>query len=307
MPTIELELGISVGNTPLIEFNALTEGLKGVRIFGKAEWRNPGGSIKDRAALSMVREGFASGDLAPGGTLLDATSGNTGIAYSWLGTRLGFDVVLCVPESIAPGRRRILDSLGAKLELTSALESSDGAIRACRALYEAAPEKYFFPDQYNNPANWKAHYETTAEEIWRQTRGHLTHFVAGLGTSGTFNGTSRRLRELNASIELVSVQPDSPMHGLEGLKHMASAIVPGIHDPSIATAEMFIPTEEAQDVAKRVARREGLLVGPSGGANLAACVRLARDLAKGRVPSTLVTILPDSGERYLEHDFWRKA
>src|SRR5689334_20497197 len=222
-----------VGNTPLIKLKRLSEQF-GVEIYGKAEWYNPGGSVKDRPALNMILDGERAGRLTPGKIILDATSGNTGIAYAWIGASRGYKVKLALPQNASEERKRILSSYGAELVLTSPFEGSDGAIREARRLYAENPDLYFYPDQYNNPANWQAHYETTGPEIYEQTEGRITHFIAGLGTSGTFVGTSRKLRELNPQIKLISMQPDSPFHGLEGMKHMASAIVPGIYDSTIA-------------------------------------------------------------------------
>jgi S-sulfo-L-cysteine synthase (O-acetyl-L-serine-dependent) len=298
---------IEVGNTPLLVLRRLFPSER-VRIAAKAEWHNPGGSVKDRAALSMVKEGERAGRLAPGKRILDATSGNTGIAYAWIGARLGIRVRLCVPKSINDERRKVLEAYGAELILTDPLEGSDGAIRMARKLYEENPDEYFYPDQYNNPANWRAHYETTAREIWGQVsrlNGRVSHFIAGLGTSGTFTGTGRRLRELNPSVRLISMQPDAPLHGLEGLKHMATSIQPGIYDPGLADENLFVSTEEAQEMVVRLAREEGVLAGISGGANVAAALRVARRVEQEGDEAFIVTVLPDSGERYLEDSFWR--
>lgn len=289
-----------IGNTPLVKLSRISSECGEVEIFAKAEWFNPGGSIKDRPALNMVLDGERKGSLIPGKTLLDATSGNTGIAYAMIGAVKGFRVCLAMPENVTPERKKILTAYGAQLVLTSSREGSDGAIRMARKLYAEAPERYFYPDQYGNPANWQAHYRTTAVEIYEQTEGKLTHFVAGLGTSGTFVGVSRRLRELDPGIELISMQPDSPLHGLEGMKHMPTSIVPPIYDPSLADREMEISTEEAQHMVKRLAREEGLLVGISAGGNVAAALRVAKTLKSGRV----VTILCDGGMKYLNERFW---
>jgi S-sulfo-L-cysteine synthase (O-acetyl-L-serine-dependent) len=248
----------------------------------------------------MVREGERSGALQPGKVLLDATSGNTGIAYAMLGASRGYRVRLCVPDNVTPERKRLLHAYGAELVLTDPMDGSDGAIREARRLYALEPHRYFYPDQYNNPANWRAHYDTTGVEIIEQTEGRLTHFVAGLGTSGTFTGTGRRLKEWNPEVELTSVQPQSPLHGLEGLKHMASAIVPGIYDPQLADRDERVSTEEAFALVLRLARDEGLLVGPSSGAALAACLRVADEIDRG----VIVTIFPDNGDRYLSEPFW---
>jgi S-sulfo-L-cysteine synthase (O-acetyl-L-serine-dependent) len=289
-----------IGNTPLVKLNRISSACGGVELLAKAEWFNPGGSIKDRPALNMVLEGERSGRLTAGKTLLDATSGNTGIAYAMIGAVKGFPVCLAMPENVSPERKKILIAYGAKLVLTSPREGSDGAIRMARRLYAEAPEHYFYPDQYGNPANWQAHYRTTAVEIYEQTEGKITHFVAGLGTSGTFVGVSRRLRELDPSIKLISMQPDSPLHGLEGMKHMPTSIVPPIYDTSLADQEIEVSTEEAQQMVKRLAREEGLLVGISAGGNVAAALKIAKTLKVGHV----VTILCDGGMKYLNERFW---
>jgi cysteine synthase B len=289
-----------VGNTPLIKLAKLSARL-GVEIYGKAEWHNPGGSVKDRPALNMILAGQRSGALTREKIILDATSGNTGIAYAWIGAALGYRVELCLPKNASPERKLILGAYGAELILTSPLEGTDGAIREARRRYAEAPEKYFYPDQYNNPANWQAHYNSTANEIWQQTEGRLTHFIAGLGTSGTFVGAARRLRELNPAIRLISVQPDTPFHGLEGMKHMASAMVPGIYDKSIADENLEIATETAHRYVKQLAREEGLLVGISAGAMAAACALVAERERSG----LLVTIFPDDGSKYLSDKFWQ--
>ncbi len=283
-----------VGNTPLVRLARL-EPHAGVEIHAKLESRNPGGSVKDRAAASMILDGIRTGALRPGKTLLDATSGNTGIAYAMLGAGLGYPVTLCVPSNVTQERKRILSAYGAEVIYTNPLEGSDGAIQRVRQLYADDPESYFYPDQYNNPANWRAHYETTGLEILAQTAGRVTHFVAGLGTSGTFMGTGRRLREARPGVRLISVQPDSPLHGLEGLKHMDTAIVPGIYDPALADEDARVETEAAWDMLRRLAREEGLFVGASGAAALVAAVRVARSMDRGVV----VAIIPDGGERYL--------
>ncbi len=296
-----------IGNTPLLELDgaAATEHLLGrrlspeVAVLAKAEWYNPGGSVKDRAALNIIRAAEWRGELRPGMTLLDATSGNTGIAYAMLGAARGYRVRLAVPENVSPERLSILRAYGAELILTDPMDGSDGAILEARRIAAADPTVYY-ADQYNNPANWQAHYLTTAEEIWRQTGGTITHFVAGVGTSGTFVGTTRRLRELNPAIRFYSAQPDSPFNGLEGWKHMATAIVPGIYDDTLADGEMTTGTESAYATARYLARHEGLLVGVSAAANLHAALRVAADLDEGVV----VTILPDSGYKYLSERFW---
>jgi S-sulfo-L-cysteine synthase (O-acetyl-L-serine-dependent) len=287
-----------VGDTPLIRLRKIERDIPGVELYAKAEWKNPGGSVKDRPALRMIQEGIAAGQLTPGKVILDATSGNTGIAYAMMGAAMGYSVTLCVPENVTPERKRILRAYGAELVFTNPLEGSDGAIRTAQRMHDESPGKYFYADQYNNPFNWKSHYDTTGPEIIRQTGGRLTHFVAGLGTSGTFVGAGRRLRESNERIVLVSVQPDSPLHGLEGLKHMESAIVPGIYDPALADQDIRVGTEEAYDMTRRLAQEEGLLVGISSGANLAGALKVAREHA------IVVVVLCDGGERYLSERFW---
>jgi len=293
-----------VGNTPLLRFESLTAGLPDVQILGKAEWLNPGGSVKDRAALNIMETALRSEKLAPGKRLLDATSGNTGIAYAMAGAARGIPVTLCVPANVSVERKRILAAYGAEVIWTDPLEGTDGAIRRARELHEAEPQKYFYADQYSNDANWLAHYHGTAAEIWSQTSGRITHFVAGLGTSGTFVGTSRRLKELNPGIRVLSVQPDSAFHGLEGLKHMATAMVPRIYDPSLAHSNFEIATEAAYSMVKRIARFEGILIGISGGAALAAAERVAHEVAGAERNAVIVTVLPDSGDRYLSEKFW---
>jgi len=294
-----------IGDTPLLRLGRVAEGLPGVEILGKAEWVNPGGSVKDRAAAAIVADGRRSGRFAAGQSLLDATSGNTGIAYAMIGAAQGFGVTLCMPSNVSEERRRILRAYGAEIIFTDPAEGSDGAIRRARSLAAADPGRWFHADQYGNDANWRAHYHGTAEEIWRQTRGRVTHFVAMLGTSGTFTGTSRRLKELDPRVRCVSLQPDSPFHGIEGAKHMASAIVPRIYDPSLADQDLGIPTETAYAMAKRIAREEGLLVGVSAAAAVAGCLEVARRL-RGE-PAVIVTVLCDSGERYLSERFWEEA
>src|SRR5216684_800126 len=267
-----------IGNTPLLRLERITRDLPNVQILGKAEWYNPGGSVKDRAAFNIVKEGRRSGKFTPGKTLLDSTSGNTGIAYAMIGAAEGFPVTLCMPQNVSVERKRILFAYGATIIYTDPADGSDGAIRAVRELYEREPEKYFYADQYSNPANWQAHYHGTANEIWQQTEGRITHFLSMMGTSGTFMGTARRLKELNPAIRCISLQPDSPFHGIEGAKHMASAIVPGIYDPSLADEDIGISTEDAHAMTKRLAREEGLLVGISGAAAVFGCLKLAQQL-----------------------------
>jgi cysteine synthase B len=294
-----------IGNTPLIRLASVTADLTDVEVLGKAEWANPGGSVKDRAAASMVRKALADGSLRAGKTILDATSGNTGIALAMLGAALGFPVLLAMPSSVSPERKRILRAFGAQVEWTNPDEGSDGAIRKARELAGNEPERYCYMDQYSNDANWRAHYETTAVEIWRQTQGQVTHFVAGLGTSGTLMGTVRRLREFNPLLTAVSVQPDSPFHGLEGLKHMATAMVPSIYDPRVADRNLEVETEAAYSMVKRLAQ-EGVLVGISAGAALVACEQLAREEATAGRRATIVTVLPDSADKYLSERFWEE-
>jgi cysteine synthase B len=289
-----------VGHTPLLRLRLIDKELdRGVKVFVKAEHLNPGGSVKDRAALSMILEGERSGRLKPGMTIIDATSGNTGIAYAMIGASRGYRVKVCLPKNASPGRKRILRSYGVEIVETDPMLSTDGAQLIARELFAENPEKYFYPDQYNNDANWLAHYETTAGEIWEQTDGRITHFVTGLGTSGTFVGVSRRLRELNPNVKTFAVQPDLPLHGLEGLKHMATAITPGIFDQSLVTETLEVATEDALLMTSKLAREEGLLVGPSSGANVFAAWRVAASL---REPAVVVTVLCDGGERYLSEN-----
>ena len=290
-----------IGNTPLLRFQRVTRHLAGVQVLAKAEWTNPGGSVKDRAAANIVAEAIRTGQLDARRTLLDSTSGNTGIAYAMLGAAQGFPVTLCMPQNVSEERKRSIQAYGAEVIFTDAAEGSDGAIRKARELAATHPQKYYFADQYSNDANWRAHYATTAEEIWEQTEGRVTHFVAMLGTSGTFVGTSRKLKELNPGVRCMSVQPDSPFHGIEGAKHMASAIVPKIYDPSVADEDVWISTEDAYAMLKRLAREEGLLAGISGAGAMAASLRVARTAGLGAV---IVTVFPDSGERYLSEKFW---
>jgi S-sulfo-L-cysteine synthase (O-acetyl-L-serine-dependent) len=307
----EIELGSSlesrIGNTPLIRLDRIVRSFPGITLLAKAEWHNPGGSVKDRAVAAMVREATAQGALSSGKTLLDATSGNTGIALAMLGAAQGFPVLLAMPSNVSPERKRILKAYGARVEWTRPDESSDGAIRRARELAGNDPGQYYYLDQYSNPRNWQAHYETTGPEIWRQTEGRVTHFVAGLGTSGTFVGTTRRLKELNPQIRAVSMQPDSPFHGLEGLKHMATSIVPAIYDPHLADRALEVETEAAYAMTKQLAREEGLLVGISAAAAVEASVRIAREEAAAGRSAVIVTILPDSADKYLSERFWEEA
>jgi cysteine synthase B len=295
-----------IGNTPLLRFDTLTRDLPAVQLLGKAEWYNPGGSVKDRTAASIVREARRAGKLASGKILLDSTSGNTGIAYAMLGAALGFPVTLCVPENVSIERKRILQAYGANIIFTDPGEGSDGATRIAHELAEKHPDLYFYADQYSNDANWRAHYQTTANEIWQQTEGRVTHFVSIMGTTGTFVGTTRRLKELNPHIRCVSLQPDSPFHGIEGTKHLGSTLVPGIYDASLADENLGVRTEDAHAMARRLAREEGLLVGVSAAAAIVGSLIVAEAL-KRQQPALIVTILPDSGDKYLSERFWNEG
>jgi cysteine synthase B len=298
-----------VGNTPLLRLARLTQHLPGVQILGKAEWANPGGSVKDRAATAIVTAARTQGHLLPGSGehLLDATSGNTGIAYAMLGAALGFSVTLCMPSNVSPERKHILAAYGAKIVWTDPADGSDGAIRKARELAANEPRRYFYADQYGNENNWKAHYYSTANEIWEQTEGRLTHFIAGLGTSGTFMGTTRRLRELNPAIRCYSMQPDSPFNGLEGLKHMPTAIVPPIYDGGLADRNIEMETERAHTMARRLGRELGLLVGVSAAAAVQASLDVAEEEAKAGRAAVIVTILCDSADKYLSERFWNEG
>lgn len=291
-----------IGKTPLIPLRRIGQDVPHVTLLAKAEWFNPGGSVKDRAALAIIADAQQRGLLDKNRILLDATSGNTGVAYAMIGAAKGYRVKLCVPANASPEILKTMRAFGAETVLTSPLESSDGAIREARRLIQEDPRRYFYADQYNNPANWRAHYENTGPEIWRETQGAVTHFVAGLGTSGTFMGTGRRLKEMNPSIRLISVQPDSSLHGLEGLKHMATSIVPGIYDTSLADRNLEIKTEDAYAFVKRLAAEEDLLAGISSGAALAAGLKIARQIENG----VIVMIFPDGGSRYLDEQFWKQ-
>ena len=295
-----------VGNTPLVRLKGLTAHQPGIQILGKAEWANPGGSVKDRAAAAIVANAQRLGLLGEGRGLLDATSGNTGIAYAMLGAALGFPVTLCMPSNVSPERKRYLAAYGAQVIWTDPANGSDGAIRKARELAAAEPDRFYYADQYSNDENWKAHYRGTANEIWEQTEGQITHFVAGLGTSGTFMGTTRRLKELNPRIRCISMQPDSPFNGLEGLKHMATAIVPRIYDPSLADANIDMPTETAYRMVKELARNNGLLVGISAAAAVAASVQVAEAEARAGREAVIVTVLCDSAEKYMSERFWQE-
>jgi cysteine synthase B len=292
-----------IGNTPLLALERISAEFPNAQILAKAEWFNPGGSVKDRAAYAMIRDGERSGALRPGKIILDATSGNTGIAYAMIGAALGYKVKLCLPSSASPERKHILNAYGVDIVYTPGDEATDGAIRRVREIYQADSDRYFYPDQYGNPANPAAHYNTTGPEIWSQTHGEITHFVAGLGTSGTFMGVTRRLRELNPKIRCISMQPDSGFHGLEGLKYMPTSIVPPIYDPELADENMEVQTEDAHAMVKRLAREEGFLVGVSAGAAVWASMQIARRLPRDQ-RAVIVTILPDSGEKYLSDKFW---
>jgi S-sulfo-L-cysteine synthase (O-acetyl-L-serine-dependent) len=294
-----------IGNTPLLALDDLAANFPNVQLFGKAEWHNPGGSVKDRAAANIVTEARRSGKLAGGKILLDSTSGNTGIAYAMLGAALAFPVTLCVPENVSPERKRILQAYGANIIFTDPAEGSDGAIKVARELVAREPERYFYADQYSNDANWRAHYETTANEIWQQTQGRITHFVAILGTTGTFVGSTRRLKELNPKVQCVSLQPDSAFHGIEGAKHLPSAIVPKIYDSSLADENLEISTEAAHAMARRLASKHGLLVGVSAAAAIVGSLQIAEGVGQDRL-ATIVTILCDSGEKYLTERFWKE-
>ena len=310
MITLTRSLGTSIleriGNTPLVRLERLTSHLSGVQILGKAEWTNPGGSVKDRAASAIVTDAQRRGLLTASRGLLDATSGNTGIAYAMLGAALDFSVTLCMPSNVSPERKRYLAAYGANVIWTDPADGSDGAIRKAREMAAAEPDKYFYADQYSNDENWKAHYRTTGNEIWEQTEGRITHFVAGLGTSGTFMGTTRRLRELNPDIRCISMQPDSPFNGLEGLKFMPTAIVPRIYDSSLADINIEMPTETAYKMVKDLARNQGILVGISAAAAVATALQIGEQEAKAERAAVIVTILPDSAEKYMSERFWQE-
>lgn len=297
-------LEAAIGNTALIRLRNVTRDLPAnVEIYAKAEHLNPGGSVKDRAALAMILAGEKSGELTHDKIILDATSGNTGIAYAMIASARGYRVTLALPKNAGVARKRILKLYGAEIIETDPMQGTDGAQIAAKELFKGYPERYFYPDQYNNVANWKAHFATTAPEIWRQTQGRVTHFVAGLGTTGTFVGTTRKLKELNPGLRAISVQPNSPVHGLEGMKYLATAIVPGIYDANLADENLTVATEDAQAMTRRLAREEGLLVGPSSGANVFAAIDLARKIDGDAV---IVTILCDGGGKYLNEDFWNE-
>jgi cysteine synthase B len=286
-----------IGNTPLIQISRMTEHLKGVRIFAKAEWLNPGGSVKDRAGLRIIEDGERSGELTPDKIILDSTSGNTGIAYAMIGAIKGYRVELVVPANVSEERKKALEAYGVELIFTDPLMGSDGALLEVKRIYETDPGRYFKGDQYNNPSNWRAHYETTGLEILHQSKGRVTHFIASVGTGGTLTGTGRRLKAYNPRMRLFGVQPDSGFHGIEGLKHIETAIRPGIYDESILDGTFFVKTEDAYEMMTRLAKEEGLWVGPSSGAALWASVKLAESIDRGMI----VTIFPDGGERYPEY------
>ncbi len=300
----ETKLLAQIGNTPLLRLATVTRELPGIEIYGKAEYFNPGGSVKDRPALNMIRDGEQSGKLDKSKTIIDATSGNTGIAYAMIGAATGYRVKLCLPSNASMERKRILQAYGAEIVYTDPAQGSDGAIRKVREIVTADPEPYFYPDQYNNPANWQAHFETTAPEILKQTGGRLTHFIASLGTSGTFMGVTRRLRQDAPAVQCISAQPSTGFHGLEGLKHMPTSIVPGIYDAALASENLWLETEDAYRMTKQLAREEGVLVGISAGANVSAAVRLGKRLHAEGKPAVIVTILCDSADKYLSEKFW---
>jgi cysteine synthase B len=295
-----------IGNTPLLRLKRIGREFPNVEFAAKAEWFNPGGSVKDRPALSMIQAGLTSGALSPGKTIIDATSGNTGIAYAMIAAALGYPVTLCLPDSASQERKRILGAFGAELVITPGDEATDGAIRRVQQIVAADPQKYFYPDQYSNPANWQAHYHTTANEIWEQTAGRITHFVAGLGTSGTFVGVTRRLKELNPAIRFISLQPDAPFHGLEGWKHMETAIRPSIYDDTLADENLEVGTEDSYHLVKKIAREEGLLVSPSAAAALLGCFYVAKKIPRDQ-HAVIVTVFADSAAKYLTERFWEES
>lgn len=297
-------LEAQIGNTPLIRLNRVTADLpKNVEVYAKAENLNPGGSVKDRAALAMIIDAERHGILTKDKIILDATSGNTGIAYAMIAAARGYKLALTLPANASPERKKILKIYGAEIIETDPMSGTDAAQIKAKELVKEFPEKYVYLDQYNNEANWKAHYNSTANEIWEQTEKRVTHFIAGLGTTGTFIGTSRKLKELNPKIKTISMQPSSPLHGLEGMKHLETAIVPGIYDASVADENVEVETEDAIEMTKKLAREEGLFVGVSAGANVFAAIRLAEKLKEDAV---IVTILCDGGGKYLSEHFWEE-
>jgi cysteine synthase B len=301
-----LSLPERIGSTPLVRLEAPVRGLVGITLLGKAEWANPGGSVKDRAAASMIQDARGRGLLVPGKTVLDASSGNTGIAFAMLGAALGFPVQLAMPANVSPERKRMLRAYGAMVDWTNPDLGSDGAIRRARELAGNDPDRFYYADQYSNDANWLAHYRTTGPEIWQQSAGQITHFVAGLGTSGTFMGATRRLKEFNPAIQAISFQPDSPFHGLEGLKHMGTSLVPAIYNPHLADRSLEVETEAAYAMVKRLAREEGLLVGISAGAAVVASAKIAAEENAAGRQAVIVTVLPDSADKYLSERFWEE-
>jgi len=302
--TEETDVLATIGRTPLVRLMHVAADLPGIEIYGKAEYSNPGGSVKDRPALNMILDGERTGKLTPDRIILDATSGNTGIAYAMIAAAKRYRVKLCLPANASLERRRILKAYGAEVVLTDPAEGSDGAIRKCREVYAATPDLYFYPDQYNNPANWMAHYDNTGPEIIAQTAGAVTHFVSAMGTSGTFMGVTRRLKQEVPGVQCYSAQPSSGFHGLEGLKHMASAIVPGIYDDTLADGNVWLETENAYRMVRRLAKEEGLLVGISSGANVDAALQLGRGLHRAGKNAVIVTMLCDSADKYLSEQFW---
>jgi cysteine synthase B len=308
LPVASRRLGATVldlvGNTPLLRLDRIVEGLPGIELLGKAEWANPGGSVKDRAATAIVKAAIASGELSAGRRLLDSTSGNTGIAYAMLGAALDFPVTLCVPGNVSPERKLILNAYGAEIIYTNPAKGSDGAMLKAREIAAAEPVKYFYADQYSNDNNWLAHYHGTANEIWKQTEGRVTHFVSMLGTTGTFVGVTRRLKELNPRVQCISLQPDSPFHGIEGGKHLLSAIVPNIYDPTLADGNLEISTEASYEMCKRLAREEGLLVGISAAAAIVGSLQIAKRSFERAEPAVIVTVLCDNADKYLSERFW---
>ncbi|MDO8127249.1 MAG: cysteine synthase family protein [Candidatus Brocadiales bacterium] len=300
-PVLEASILQSIGNTPIIRLNMIGRVSKGVSIYAKAEWFNPGGSVKDRPALRIVEDGEKSGSLKKDKIIIDSTSGNTGIAYAMIGAVKGYTVTLVMPSNISEERKAIVNSYGASIVYTDPLKGSDGAILEVQKIVKENPDKYFFADQYNNPSNPRAHYDTTGVEVWEQTEGEVTHFVAGLGTTGTLMGTGRRLKEFNPDIELIAVEPSTPIHGLEGLKHIETAITPGIYDPKLPDRKIAVDTEDAYKMVKELGQKEGLLVGYSAGAAMKAALEVAKGLKSGVV----VVIFPDSGKNYLSTSFWK--